>query len=378
MSLISFESKLNEIITLNNSTSLDEILESFEVKSIDELEKIYIQNREFFINKINNYLSCEYHFNILITKDRQFLEKYSPIVVDYINFQILRCSTKEIESDDYFEWEDREFNYEDFKVDDLLEISRLLINPPLPLTPSNFDNQHLRNKRVIISKLQTENNYKCVDATKYLFDMVIHGKEKGDFKITNGIGSEFFVHSWILTQYPYYNNIIKYTYHVDNVFKFSSEIPSYSDKVTLLFLGFLYGVEINMDLLTDEEVEDLRTIADFTQVSHLLQICEVKMDNRDFEVEYLITTNISRMKKMMKYIIELYLPEGFDGNISYFDNKVESCIRSRNKKEFESLLKEITTFIIENFEDEVEIDDETEILDKFSEYVPYIDQKLWI
>jgi len=150
---MSIINKLKELIDLFQTTNyksfLKILIKEFNIKSEDEIEDAYFNNK----NKWNKLIHCnifctENYLSEIIIKNRDFLDSYNDKVKDYIEFSLLANPIYL-----YDEWENAKFKIEDFDIDDMLSTIKLLNYPPLPLIRNYFDDEHFKDKDHMLNKL---------------------------------------------------------------------------------------------------------------------------------------------------------------------------------------------------------------------------------
>lgn len=284
---MNFAKKVEKIITLLKTSTLEELIRDFEIENIDELEKLYNQDRKKFMETFFcNVMSIETYFNPLLTNDREFLEEYTPSVRDYINFRILQSNETINSSDEYP-------NKSEITIDDFLTISNLLNFPPLPLTRYYFDEEHHRDKSQIILKLFNESSYKCLESCKELFKLVINGEISGNFKIIFD-GGYYNVHNFIVKKYELFN-IIR-----------SDEITlnTNNKNIVEVIIEFLYTGSFDYKLFSKQNFTELLELADYLQIVSLIQILELLLDDTDLEQKRNIENSVKSVKKWIQRIID--------------------------------------------------------------------------
>lgn len=263
---MNFTQKIEQIIKLLQTTNINDLITIFKVKNIDELENLYDQDRENFMKTFfSNVMSNKNYFNPLITNDREFLEVYTPIVRDYINFRILQ-SNKNYDYD--------YLNKDKITIDEFLIISNILNYPPLPLTRYYFNEENHRDKSQIILKLFNESSYKCLESCKELFKLVIDNKISGNFKIIFD-GGQYNVHNFIVNKYELFN-IIR-----------SNEITlNTNNKVIVeVIIEFLYTGSFDYKFFSKQDLIEL-------------------LDDIDLEEKRNIENAVGSVKRWKKRIIE--------------------------------------------------------------------------
>lgn len=345
---MSFEHTIREIIENNDCSSVEELFEEFEIRNFRELESLYREDRENFMIKFCNFgMSTDNFIDQLLTVNRDFLRSFSEPVKDYINFCI-KSTNKSVYDKfprSYFDWEDKKFNYEDFTIGDLLVISRTLKEPPLPLTRSSPNEENFKDKKHILRKIFNESLYKTNSATIRLFNMVLEGKEKGDFKVYTD-NEELYIHSWILLEYPLFERIINSPLNKNNNSdaKYSLKMDT-SSEAFKLFVGFLYGVYPDLELYSEEIIIDLLILADYINIDFLTQMCSIYLDDKDLKMEhkvkkahYSISDWFSRIGRHLRISDEL---------IENSKITMEEHIRSGKREKLLDLALEIKKKLIE-------------------------------
>ena len=150
---MSFKKLFTEFVEFNNTSTQDDVLDEFKVSNIEELELLYTKDRGEFIKNLSNFFHCEKCIDLFLLNDREFLREYSPVVIDYIEYNIFRqkSSAYEERCNSYFAWKDKKFNYGDFSMEDISTIFKILEYPPYPLQ-KHYANEELFNEKSHILK----------------------------------------------------------------------------------------------------------------------------------------------------------------------------------------------------------------------------------
>ena len=176
----------------------------------------------------------------------------------------------------------------------MLCFMKILDNPPLPLTRYYFDAELEKEKTKMIDKLFIESSYKSNNSLNKLFNKVKSGESIGDFKLQSE-DNTYYVHSWIIEEYEFFNNIIKFNSD-------SSQLDC-CDEVIKLFIEFLYTKKFDYN---NEYIEELKFLAIYTCIDELIQICDIILNNIDYNKKYKIDKHIERAKKWIMDIEQDY------------------------------------------------------------------------
>lgn len=263
-----FEQKIKEINKIHNAC--DNVLKEFKVNNYQELEDLYNTDDTFIEKFFDNCFSHDAFLNNFYLDKIDFLNSKSQKVISYITFASKNCNYP----NKYFKENNNNYKYKDFTIDDILEISRILNNPPYPLTKYYLNDEHEKEKQFKIKEININSLYKPLNSLKTLFDLVLNDKGGGDIKITMNSNKTYQIHSWILSEYYYFQNSFKFkessTFHID----------SDNEKIVESILGFLYGIEISSNF-TDDEYMEIAYLADYYDFHILLQICNIYLDKTD-------------------------------------------------------------------------------------------------
>ena len=240
---------------------------------IDKLKILYETDKDKFIKMFFENISLESYFEKLVTEDRDFLKDYSPQVQNLIEHRIYFSDDL---SESYFAWADRIFDPKDFTIDDILDFVRVLQYPPLPLRRVYFDEEDLRDKKHMLIKLTNESSYKFLNSGELFCDLIISGNMKGDFRLWTKSGLEYHVHSAVVSSYIVFAKFI-----ADG--NYFAEIKTENDNLLIPLIKFLYGQRINIEV---EEAIELHSIADYLELTSLMQICTLIANDTNFELEY--------------------------------------------------------------------------------------------
>ena len=249
--------------------------------SLKELKEFYEDDKDEFIRGLLDNISGEIFFDKLITNDREFLKEYSPQIHDLIEHRLINSEGL---SGEYYEWDKRKFEAKDFTIDDILNFVKILQYPPLPIRRIFPNDEDIRDKEHILTKLTNESSYKFLKAGELFCDLIISGNLKGDFRLWTESGLEYYVHITVISEYEVFSKHIAYKENEARTdTKNNMRIDTNNDKVLIALIKFLYGQRIELEV---EDAVELAAIADCLDLVSLVQICTVIADDTDFEAEY--------------------------------------------------------------------------------------------
>ena len=255
-----FIAKLKNLIEICNTTSNRIILKIFKTDNELECESIYLQNTEYYNTVIHdNILPAEYLLNNLYLNNKDFLKGNNDKVINYIEYAIYMSNDPPGSIfQSYDNWKGKKYSVKDFTVDDMLQYMKIITNPPLPL-----EKKYIKKRKEIINKLFTESLYKSYNSLNSLFQNVMNNENLGDFKLTCE-DTTYYIHSFIIKEYEFFDNIIK---SGGDSFKVDTTL-----EVTKLFIEFLYTKKFSYD---NDHIDKLNILAKYTNISELIQICDL-------------------------------------------------------------------------------------------------------
>lgn len=364
-----FSELVTKIVKINNVVNMKSVFRSFDVKTFEELESMYLNDRAKFIEKFaGGVMTSESFLNPFLNRDRDFLNGYSPQIIDYINFSILKANgtqenydeedeseddeseddeSEHVDYSDYFDWKYAKFTYADFTINDLYTISVFLETPPLPLTRYFFGDEHRRNKNLVIQKIYNDDLYRGNLALKHLINLVFEDKEKGDFKVTIKTYKDetlvLFLHSWVLSQHKFFESILKL--QSDDL---SLILTTESLEAGEIFIRYIYGEFPSFDKLSEDTIIEIFRLADFTQIGSLVNICYTILNGRDYEKEYRIKQN---RKNMNNWFNGEYINRFFEEDqIREFKIRMTKCVKKQNYNGILEIVREMKLVIGSGYE----------------------------
>ncbi len=313
--LIEFEKNTNEKIQKENIFKekymmLDAVLDDLQFQ---ELYQLYCCNQKKCINSIiYSYYYHQWSFGMYLSKNYDFINSVtkSQKIKDIIIYGIEQSNKNlgwnkntekfddDYDSDENEENEDVEDlnkniifkgpkkylikNNVNLNINELLELTTILIYPPFPLVNNDHNFESLNDNKKILLHFANCNSVKCVNANKKLFNLVMTKKVFGDVKIkfsniNNNHFEHYSLHSYILEEHKFFDNIVENKYINSIDANKHNVICVTNSKIIKPYIEYLYTGTFDYDNseYTNKDINDLCELSKICKLDELTQMCNI-------------------------------------------------------------------------------------------------------
>lgn len=269
-----------EQIYNNNILEFNKVLYRKYINFNDNFEKTSL-NRNTIENIIDDFIVNQ----DLNSNDKKLVK----IFLSY-QFLVLRINHEKYYHNyiDYV-YSSNKFGISNFNIRVTFFISKFFNSPPYPFAKNqNFlrnNNTHSNMALYIFrdyNKMLLNTNIKLYDHVISRFNKTDTHYMDGNFEFAFSEGS-YFVHSTVLYRYEFFCGLMSGQFQ-ENKFV----IPIENREAIEIYIGFLYGKEFDYDSLSDECINDLYSLADYTLNNDIINVLkEVKntLDIKDFLIK---------------------------------------------------------------------------------------------
>lgn len=240
-----------------------------------ELYNDYNKDRKKTLKLLmHNFLTSINPYNVYLSRDYSFLDKCtSSCKIKDVIIQIIEKDSTVYLSD--FS------SINDLTFHELFEIQKLLVEAPFPLE-SNFREEGYKYDGIQqIIKMFNESSYRSIIGNKKLANFVISGNEKfkGDVKFvftdTESNCQEYFLHSYILEEYQWFNIAMeKFAFFGS----FSVEVQKLSTVQHII--QYLYTGRFDYENCNEETLRDIYSVSEYFMLETLSKISSILINKR--------------------------------------------------------------------------------------------------
>jgi hypothetical protein len=242
---------------------------------LPELYNQYVTNQKLCIDRLIDsfhYGWAPYQRGCCISENYDFLVTSSTKINDVI-VELIKRSNYDIYKGDVNDY----LKSCNFTIEELLEVTKLMVEPPFPLFNCLHENEHECDIIQQVICIKNENVYHCLKSNQKLLNYVLNksDKLKGDIEVKfidqNLNETIYFLHSNVLEEYEYFDIVFNRGFSFDGTL--TIKVDDFSMIIPLI--SSLYTGNFDYANMSKNELLMMHDLCDFLMLKNIKLMCQI-------------------------------------------------------------------------------------------------------